>query len=419
MQQPFICIVDAYSTGAELASEFAKYGYRAVHVKSSPSIGEEFEAAYRSHEFAASFVHLGDPAETAESLREFSPAYVIAGTETGVILADQLADLLGVPGNPPSSSERRRNKYKMNEALAACGVQAVRQACFTEAGSASAWADAEGVWPLVVKPLDSAGTDGVYFCHTPHEVETALGRILFQTNRMGSYNAEALVQELLVGQQYFINAVSVDGTHVITEIWKDNKKSVDGASMICDVEELLPYHGEVQEQIRSYVCSVLDALEIREGASHTEIMFTDRGPILIETGARMQGTILHEALVESIGSSHVTTSVLRYADPERFLKEHASGYTLHKQLYCVTLASEETGTLVESFLETKLTSLPSYYAMFHTPEVGDHVERTVDLFSNPGIIYLMHSDRDQILADYARIREWEANKEIFRLATLV
>ena len=100
---------------------------------------------------------------------------VLAGAETGVILADQLASRLGVRHCPLEKSAARRNKYLMHEACRDAGVRAASQ-CM-----ATSWAEVEtflaGWTPkpflAVVKPIDSAGSDDVYKCTSPAEVKTA------------------------------------------------------------------------------------------------------------------------------------------------------------------------------------------------------------------------------------------------------
>jgi L-amino acid ligase len=50
---------------------------------------------------------------------------------------------------------------------------------------------------------------------------------------------------------------------------------------------------------------------------------------------------------------------------------------------------------------------------------GDELRKTVDLFSCPGIIYLVDPDRDQLKRDYDRIRELDAAGAVFELEEMV
>jgi biotin carboxylase len=413
-----ICIVDGYSTGADLAPEFRKLGWEVIHVQSSPEILPDFVSSYRPADYEARFVHDGSPAGLeglARDVAPLRPSYVVAGTETGVALADALAAALGLPGNDPRTTALRRDKYAMQEALRANGLGCIRQCRVSEVEAAAEWASALGRWPLVVKPIDSAGADGVFFCGSVAEVRAAVRALLGRRNRLGLENDHVLIQERIFGQQYFVNAVTLGGRHVFTEIWKDDKVLVPGAGLICDREELLPYEGERQRTILDYMGKVLDALGVREGPSHSELMMTEDGPVLIESAARMQGTILHEAVVAALGDSHVTCTVERYADPDRFAGRLSSPYALRSNLHCVTLASAVSGTVRRNRSLELIGSLPSYFQMFHTPGPGERIERTIDLFSNPGIVYLLHEDGARLEADYARIRDWERSGALFEV----
>ena len=60
------------------------------------------------------------------------------------------------------------------------------------------------------------------------------------------------MQELLRGTQLFCNSISWDGVHHVSEIWRDTKRRV-GGNLVYDFEELLPRHGEQQDQVVPYV----------------------------------------------------------------------------------------------------------------------------------------------------------------------
>lgn len=413
-----ICIVDAYSTGAELAPHFIAKGWQCVHVQSCDPIPDTFASTFRHEDFVENIILDGRTTlvDVVQGLSRFCPNVVIAGTETGVELADYLAGALKVDGNDAASSKLRRDKFEMQEALRRNGLNSIAQMKARSSREAIEWAKSRNSWPVVVKPVDSAGADGVRFCNSETDISEASDAIIGSISKLGILNTAALVQERLVGQQYFINAVSMNGLHVFTEIWEDHKTEVSGAALICDREELLPFHGTVQQSIITYMTEALDVLGIMNGPSHSELMMTDNGPVLIETAARMQGTILHEAVVGAIGDSHVTCTVERYVDPEHFLTRLERPYSLKCFLFCVTLASERSGRVVKNNCLSVLAMLPSFKAIFHTPKEGDEIERTIDLFSNPGIIYLSHHSRAQIESDYREIRELERHGQLFTLA---
>jgi biotin carboxylase len=413
------CIVDAYSTGAQLAPLLNQYGWTCIHVQSAPDIPEEFLASFRPQDFERCMLAAGSTAADWDKLASVLEALqvdaVIVGTETGVVVADYLADKIGVAGNSPETSMLRRNKFAMQDALRNAGLRSIKQLMTDKIDEALAWAKRHGKWPIVVKPIDSAGADSVRFCHSEDDVRAAFDLILNTNNKLGLRNSSVLLQERLRGRQYIVNAVSLEGKHVITEIWSDDKLEVSGAALICEKEELLPYQGAIQDELKEYISRVLTVLGVSIGPSHSELMLTEQGPVLIETAARMQGTILHQAVVAAIGDSHVTTTVECYLDPTTFARRLNAPYELKKNLYCVTLASEEEGIVKENHCDELLSRLPSFEAMFHTPGPGEKLSRTTDLFTNPGIVYLCHHDQRQIETDYRQIRAYEKAGRLFSL----
>jgi biotin carboxylase len=68
----------------------------------------------------------------------------------------------------------------------------------------------------VVKPNESAGTDSVFLCHSPLEVQNAFATIHGHANGLGHQNDGALCQEFLQGTEFVIDGVSRDGVYKVT-----------------------------------------------------------------------------------------------------------------------------------------------------------------------------------------------------------
>ena len=113
----FGVIVDAYSTGRFLPSELAQHGIDCVHVHSNPGSEGYFVKSFLDGTFVADYGFDGDLAQLAAQVGAHDPAFVIAGSEPGVPLADRLAEAVGLPGNGTAQSLARRNKHAMASAL--------------------------------------------------------------------------------------------------------------------------------------------------------------------------------------------------------------------------------------------------------------------------------------------------------------
>ncbi len=410
-------VVDAYSTGSRLAPRFAAAGLPVVHVQSSPRLPGFYLRGFHAGDFAENVVHEGDLEATAARVAAHDPAFIVVGAEPGVPLADALSERLGLPSNGSAQSPARRDKNAMSEALRAAGLRAAEALKTASAGEAVEWAAARGGAPVVVKPLDSAGTDGVSICHDAAAIETAFAANLGRPNALHGANEELLVQELLEGTQLFVNSISWEGVHHVSEVWRDNKLRA-GANFIYDYEELLPRRGEQQDQVVPYVEAVLDALGIRFGPAHTEVMLTATGPVLVESGARMHGSVPDE-IVDRCTPSHQTLTAEAYLDPHSVGRRAARPYELAAGAYCVMLISQHEGRIVDDAGMREIESLPSFAGTISMLGPGDQLKKTVDLFSCPGIIYLVDPDPDRLKADYDRIRELDASGAVFELEQLV
>jgi hypothetical protein len=410
-------VVDAYSTGARLAPRFAAAGLPVVHVQSRPSLPAFYLRGFRAGDFVENVVHDGDLEATAARVATHDPAFVVVGAEPGVPLADALSERLGLPSNGSAQSRARRDKNAMAEALRAAGLRTAEALKTSSAAEAVAWAGDRGGAPVVVKPLDSAGTDGVSICRDRDEIEAAFTANLGRPNALHGANEELLVQELLEGTQLFVNTISWDGVHHASEVWRDNKLR-RGKNFIYDYEELLPRHGEQQDQVVPYVEAVLDALGIRYGPAHTEVMLTARGPVLVESGARMHGSVPDE-IVDRCTPSHQTLTAEAYLDPHSVARRAQRPYELAAGAYCVMLISQHEGRIVDDAGMREIEALPSFAGTISMLGPGDELKRTVDLFSCPGIIYLVDPDPDRLKADYDRIRELDAAGTVFELDELV
>lgn len=406
-------VVDAYSTGARLAPRFREAGLDVVHVQSNPNESRFYLDRLRRDDFIANIVHRGDLEATADAVARHDPAFVVVGSEPGVLLSDALSERLGLPSNGTALSRARRDKHEMANALRRAGLRAVKELKTGDVEEAVAWAVAHDDWPVVVKPLDSAGTDGVSLCETPDQVRAAFEALLGRPNALQGANEQLLVQELLRGVQLFTDSISWDGVHHVSECWRDTKIRIRG-NLAYDFEELLDARGEQQDQVIPYVHQVLDALGIRYGPAHTEVMLTRDGPVLVECGARLHGSI-RDDVIDRCTPSHVTVTVDAYLDPASVKRRAARPYELRAASRCVMLISHQRGRVVSDAGMRAVEALPSYAGSISMAQPGDVITPTVDLFTCPGIVYLVDPDREVLRRDYERLRELERTQGVFEV----
>merc|ERR1712048_837768 len=87
------------------------------------------------------------------------------------------------------------------KAVKASGLRAVREALGTKWADVEAFVDSES-FPVVVKPVESCGSDGVKLCKTKEEARDHFDLLMNSQRKVGAQGAAVLCQEFLKGKEY-------------------------------------------------------------------------------------------------------------------------------------------------------------------------------------------------------------------------
>jgi hypothetical protein len=407
------CVVHPYSTGRHLARAFGGHGWAPFAVVPERPLDICHPEALARDDYAAVITGGHDLNALTRALRDLGVGVLVAGCETGVELADELAARLGLAGNDPATSRRRRDKGLMSAALASAGLAHTRTFRAQTLEQAHA-ATSELGGPVVVKPPASTGNDSVVVCRSGPDVEAAWHAAFGRVSRMGEPNTELLVQELLDGEQFTVNTVSCGTSggetfHYVCEVWRDRRREVPGGRAIYDRTDLLPADDPAAIQAGSYTRQALDALGVTTGPAHSEIMLTRCGFVLIETGARLAGMAAPHVMEWAIGSSQCGLTVEAAIDPAGFTGRHAGGlYQLPKAVAQLDLIAPRAATLDRGALE-EILALPTVMSANGNLRPGERVARTVDLFTSPGHLFLAGTQAD-VGRDITAVRAIEARR---------
>lgn len=239
-QKKVIVIVGAYSTGKYLAPNFIARGYQCIHIQPGENLNAYFLDSFVATDFITNIIWQNDDEAVLEALSPYEVKIVLPGCEVAVPLADRLSAKLSLPTtNKIELSDARRNKYLMQEALKSADLSSIKQIKTSDLGALFSWIQQEKIqFPIVVKPIASAGTDQVFICHDQRSVDHAFHKIINTQNYLGLHNHEVLAQTFLKGHEYVVNTVSYDGKHYVTDILRVHKKIIDQAP-VYDYAELL------------------------------------------------------------------------------------------------------------------------------------------------------------------------------------
>ncbi|KAF4669377.1 hypothetical protein FOL47_002599, partial [Perkinsus chesapeaki] len=294
---------------------------------------------------------------------------IIPMLDAFVPFADRLCAALGLShcGNSPLTSDHRNDKSLMQKCLARSGLRHCESRCFTTADAALAWRQPSRASPLVVKPVNSGGCDGVCVCITEEDVRGAFSENMYRTNAERLTNEKMVVQEFLgaVGLdptpatlrrkrskpgdvcegedsssscygdpsshngksstacwEYIVNTVSLDGHHLTTDIWRGPPKAKIGCTeCLYDTQECVSW-SDCPPEVTDYAFKVLDATGVRNGAAHTELMHRIGDDVcLIEVNARVAGEVRGDLLRRSaLPTDQLYWLLLSFIKPAEFLE---------------------------------------------------------------------------------------------------
>jgi biotin carboxylase len=411
--RPVVVIVDGYTSGNYLPPAFARAGADVVHVLSTPEPIPTMLAPDLSG-YLDDFV-CDTPEATAQRLAGYRPVAVVAGQEPGVVLADQLSELLGLPTNGTAQSTARRDKYRMIETLRRAGVRCADQFKSGDTEELVAWAENAGTYPVVVKPLNSAASDGVAICRDAAEVRQAAAVVLAGRTVFDEPNGEVLIQSYLAGDEFVVDMVSFAGRRYTCGVWQYRKKLV-GTHNLYDYELALAEDDERVAQLVPYLDSVLTALGIDYGPSHAEVIITADGPALVEVGARLSGNMNPDLHDECLGGNQADLTALAAVRPQEFLDRYADR-RFHKvrEAWVCTTPTELDGVVrsVDRSVVAEIEALETVRGVNVKIKAGGRITPTVDLYTSTMRIFMSGDSTAAVERDFRHIQQ--IKDQVFRL----
>lgn len=403
-------IVDPYSSGAQLAPAFAARRVDTVAILSAPQPPSVYARSYRPQDFSQVMVDDGDLETLVTRAQSLRPRCILAGCESGVELAERLAPLV-VPevANVPALASARRHKGHMADAVARSGLRTIAQVCASNADQVAHWIESTGLsgYDLVIKPPKSASTDGVTLVPRGQGWETIFHSALHSTNRLGIINDCLIVQQYIQGTEYVVDTFSHDGVHTVTDVCRYTKVRNGQHMAVYDTMEWVDPDLPLVSELISYTRGVLDAVGLRFGAAHVEIMRTADGPVLIELGARPHGGGQPLFCLRATQDSQIERTVRYFGGDQRDIP---ASYRLVEQVLIVFHIVRRTAHVADMDGLARIRALPSYYDSSHNFQPGDRIEATKDLFGSldVGFVVLCGPERAALWKDYEAIRSIEA-----------
>lgn len=243
-------------------------------------------------------------------------AGVTTTSEYYVAATAELAESLGLPGNPPHVVRAARNKAEVRRAMDRAGLAQPR---FAEVASPDQVPDAvahTGL-PCVVKPVDDSGSHNVLVCSTVEQaVEHARTVLAVRSNVRGQPTAgTALIEQYVEGPEFSVEMFSVDGEAECVGI---TRKTLSPWPHCVEVGHLYPAGLDpvTADRLTATTATLLRTLGVRSGPTHCEVRIGPQGPVVIELNCRLAGGMIPELILLAQGTDLIERQ-LRTAAGER------------------------------------------------------------------------------------------------------
>lgn len=270
----------------------------------NPLILKAREMGYQTHVFAwkegavgeqtADYfypVSIVEKEEILEECKKIMPDAVASiGSDLANITVQYLAARLGLCTNSDRCILYSTNKFEMRRALVRNHISAPLFTVVDNKRSIQLpW---DMTYPIIVKPTDRSGSRAITKVFGEEELEGAVEAAIFH-----SFEKKAILEEYIDGEEYSCEGISYNGQHTFLAL---TRKYTTGAPHFIETGHVEPagLPPELEARVFHELGMALDALEIRNGASHSEFRINSRQEVkIIEIGSRMGGDCIGSHLV--------------------------------------------------------------------------------------------------------------------------
>jgi carbamoyl-phosphate synthase large subunit len=218
-----------------------------------------------------------------------------------------VGEALSLPVLSPRAAEICTDKYLQRELLAKAGLPCPR---FLKLEAGAALTEASSlVFPVIVKPVDSSASRGVQKVRDRSALPDAVAFA-----RSYSRSGAVIVEEFVHGREFSVEVLIQDGAVHIPAI-TEKTTSGSGESFFVEVQHVIQANLTAKE--RAAILGTVETAVLAAGldhcASHTEVMLTAQGVVIIEIAARLGGDFITSDLVPLATGVDMGRNVIRMA----------------------------------------------------------------------------------------------------------
>jgi hypothetical protein len=137
------------------------------------------------------------------------------------------------------------------------------------------------------------------------------------------------------------------------------------------------------------------------------VILTERGPVMIDMGARLGGGTHPDICDRLLGVSQTQMLIDAIMRPYEFTTRDAPHEINTPAMRMVWLINRHAGQVTAEPWRQRIENLPTALQVLSPINAGDYLPATIDLLTTPGYVYLAANSWRELEDDYYKIRDWE------------
>ena len=309
----------------------------------------------------------------------------------------KLAEHFNVPGIGYDVAVRFKDKYIMRQAASSIGVAVPRYVLVRHAEDLPK--AVEGLkYPMMIKPVDSASSRGVYKACNLDE----LSEYYLDSQRYSSVGV--IVEEYISGHEYVVEGFTVDHSSKNLIVGHRDYFDVSGAFIPCATvfRDADSATDSLEERLKELNLKIVNGFELKFGLTHAEYIYNEMEDkiYLVEIAARGGGVCISSDLVPAACGVDSISLYMRAA-----LGEQIPCIKLHRgaaAYFCYMLPE---GNVVSIDGVAKMQDVPGFTrAVLGNVEIGMHIAAARDKYSRKGPILVKGDTKNDCYAAIERIK---------------
>jgi len=232
---------------------------------------------------------------------------VTAATDKPLLMMARIAELLNLPFPSEEAIYNTINKFELKQILVKNRIPCAKGVLTNLSELNTNLGNSEIAFPVIVKPIDSSGSRGVYYCESAEEISEMYVKSIKYSNF-----DEILIEEYLEGSEISIEALVQNNNLYLIQI---TDKTVSPFPYNVEMGHLQPsqFYDEHYDEIFQVLDMAVKALNLNNCALHPEMKITKEGIKIVEIGPRLGGDFITSHLTPLSTRINIEEQLIRIA----------------------------------------------------------------------------------------------------------